>query len=293
MGSSPQEPGRGANEGPQCGIELEAFWIGRCEVTWDEYDLWAQGASPFEPSAKQAAGSSDTPLIDAIARPSIGYVDMSMGMGRGRRPAAGMSQLAAKLYCQWLSTITGRYYRLPTEAEWEYACRAGTQTSYSFGNSADRVYEYAWFEANSDFAAQIVGRKQPNAWGLYDMHGNVAEWVIHSFASDNYPSPTAKALKSPVAIPALPHSWIVRGGSFDDPPDRLRSSARRFSDAGWQRSDPNLPKSIWWLRDVPFVGFRVVRPSRLPTSEQAARYNLDPLQQQQLEGYLKRSAPPR
>jgi formylglycine-generating enzyme required for sulfatase activity len=165
-------------------------------------------------------------------------------------------------YCRWLSAKTGKTYRLPMEAEWEYACRAGTKTAYSFGDSARILGEYGWYTDNSDSAPHVGGKKKPNAWSLYDMHGNVAEWCIDRYDKDFYGTFKGReAVLVPVLLPTekrYPH--VVRGGSWDDDGGLLRSAARRASRAEWSKRDPQRPQSIWWHTEAIMVGFRVVRP---------------------------------
>jgi len=166
MGSPKSETGRNVDEGPQHEVKIEPFWMGKCEVTWQEYELWGLGFDAQRRKAKNQEPTDYEKLADAIARPTKPYSDMSFGMGKAGYPALCMTQFAAKMYCKWLSAKTGHYYRLPTEAEWEYACRAGTTTAYSFGDDPKDLDEYAWHDGNSDDKYHKVGRKKPNPWGL-------------------------------------------------------------------------------------------------------------------------------
>ena len=211
-------------------------------------------------------------LSDAVTRPSKPYVEMSFGMGKDGYPAIAMTHHAANKYCHWLSAKTGHFYRLPTEAEWEYACRAGTQTAWSFGDDPAKLPEYGWFEKNSDFKYQKVGRKKPNPWGLYDMHGNVVEWCLDQYNPESYKQAGATVLLEPWHQAKLPYPHAVRGGCWDSPPEDCRSGARRGSDRAWKAQDPQLPKSIWWFSDAQWVGFRIVRPLKVPPPEELVKY---------------------
>jgi len=218
-----------------------------------------------------ATDSNVDKISDAVARPTKPYVEMSFGMGKDGYPAISMTQHAANKYCEWLSAKTGQYYRLPTEAEWEYACRAGTTTAFSWGDDPSAASTYAWFEKNSDFKYQKVGRKKPNPWGLYDMHGNVAEWCLDQYVPD-YTKFTGSVTEEPWVQATKPYPHAVRGGSWDDTPEKLRSSARRASDKSWKQQDPQLPKSIWYHTDAQFLGFRIVRPLKVPPPDELSKY---------------------
>ncbi len=273
MGSAEDEANRQDDEGPQHTVQVEPFWMGKHEVTWDEYEIWMFS---LDVQRRQVTGEPRTEydvLADTVTRCTKPYTDMTFGMGKAGYPAICMTQLAAKTYCRWLTAKTGRFYRLPTEAEWEYACRAGTTSAYSFGDDPDDLDDYGWYYDNSDDAYHKVGRKEPNPWGLYDMHGNVSEWVMDAYAEDGY-------TKRPADMPAG-QWWLeptslyprtVRGGSWDDDPDGLRSAGRRGSDSSWKAQDPQLPQSVWYHTDALFVGFRVVRPLHEPSDEEQARY---------------------
>jgi formylglycine-generating enzyme required for sulfatase activity len=258
MGSSSDEAGHLSDEAPRHEVAVGPFWIGKFEVTWDEYDRFAfQQAIPNDRA--QAGGLRQGPA-DALTRPTPPYADESFGYGKGRQPAISMTHHAAMEYCRWLSAVTGRLYRLPTEAEWEYACRAGSKTAYAFGDDVAKLGEYAWHAGNSDGAPRAVGKKKPNAWGLHDMHGNVAEWCIDKYDSGFY-GRTRVGQVSPVLLPdEKRYPRVVRGGSWDDDALRLRSAARLASRKEWSKRDPQRPQSIWWHTEAITVGFRVVRP---------------------------------
>lgn len=270
MGSSMGEKGRDSNEGPQRVVKISPFWMGTHEVTWNEFELfmYVDEEKKFKDRIKTDAAIDK--ISEGVARPTKPYVEMSFGMGKDGYPAISMTQHAANKYCQWLSAKTGHFYRLPTEAEWEYAARAGTTTAYSWGDDPAEAKQYAWFEANSDFKYQKVGRKKPNPWGLYDIHGNVAEWCIDQY-EPNYEK-VKSLLQDPWLKQATPYPQVARGGSWDDGLAKLRSAARRGSDKSWKQQDPQLPKSIWYLTDAQFLGFRIVRPLKVPSLDEVFRY---------------------
>ena len=258
VGSPPGEPNRAKDEGPQVEIQTQPFWIGKCEVTWAEYELWAIGLDKRLRAAAPTDKSNPNFQADAVTSATPPYGDSAFGMGKESRPAISMSQLAAKMYCKWLSVKTGRFYRLPTEAEWEYACRAGTTTTYFFGDDPDQLEDYAWYEDNSDDMTQQIAQKKPNPWGLYDMYGNVCEWVQDFYAPDTY---AANAKNNPITCPAGPDKGkvhVARGGAWDSAPEDLRSASRNFEQDWWRAEDPQEPKSRWWLPKLGIIGFRVV-----------------------------------
>lgn len=273
MGSPETEANRKPDEGPQHKVKIAPFWMGQCEVTWNEYELFMY---PDEEKRMRTSAPSDVSadkLADAVTHPSKPYVEMSFGMGKDGYPAISMTQHAANKYCQWLSAKTGQFYRLPTEAEWEYACRAGTTNAYFFGDDANKLGDYAWYEQNSDFKYQKVGKKKPNPWGLYDIYGNVVEWVLDQYDPDYYKQCASAGVSvEPWNKATKPYPHSVRGGSWDDEASMCRSAARRGSDRSWKMTDPQLPKSIWYLSDAQWVGFRIVRPLKVPTAEQMQKY---------------------
>jgi formylglycine-generating enzyme required for sulfatase activity len=250
-----------ADEKPQHRVTLDAFWMQTHEVTWDSYLMFMFA---------DQAGERDRPdaLVDALSRPTAPHLEMSFGRGNSGFPAISMTQHAANKYAQWLSAKTGEFYRLPTEAEWEYACRAGTAS----GTNGGSLDDYAWYARNSatgpftDGTYHTVATKKPNAWGLYDMLGNVMEWTL-----DQYTPYTAEPKHNPWVRATEPYPHVVRGGSWNDQAARVTCTARVPSEPEWKRRDPQLPKSIWYMTDAQWLGFRLVRPATVPAAEEMYR----------------------
>jgi formylglycine-generating enzyme required for sulfatase activity len=204
-------------------VTVQEFWIGRTEVTWDEYDVFAYR---LDLTQEQVAAG-----VEADARPSRPYGAPDRGFGHAGFPAIGMTLHAATAYADWLSRKTGRRYRVPTEAEWALAAMASGTTPGP--NDSDGV---AWHAGNAGAASHAVARKRPNALGIHDLAGNVAEWVT-----------TGDSVA------------VTRGGSFRDDAAQVGAAARARQEPYWNDTDPQIPKSRWWLSDAPFVGFRLVR----------------------------------
>lgn len=258
MGSNPSDHLAEKDETPAHTVTVSSFWMGTHEVTHDEFDVFMQDETIPQ--------NSD---VDAVTRPSQTYIDVTLGMGKtGGYPANSMQQYGALMYCRWLFKKTGIFFRLPTEAEWEYASRAGASTIYPFGNDSKDLNKYAWYKGNSDNRYHKVGELQPNAWGLYDMLGNVAEWTLDQYDEAAY-SKAEEGVSDPVTVPRSRHPRTVRGGSFKDEATEQRPANRLKSDPVWNRRDPQVPKSRWWNADAPFVGFRIIRPLKQPSAEEA------------------------
>ncbi|MDA1014705.1 MAG: formylglycine-generating enzyme family protein [Planctomycetota bacterium] len=310
MGSPATEKGRKAHEGPQFEVRVEPFWMGKYEVTWAEYKSFMsmynamkdivsfrntlRAGATANKSIKQRKAAllvelKNNKLLDAALKRKVADVDAitaptrlyepSFTFAKGadpRQPAVTMTQYAAKQYTKWLSKLTGQSFRLPTEAEWEYACRAGSKTAYSFGDDPAKLKDYAWFAANSDSRQQKVGLLKPNAFGLYDMHGNVAEWVYDEL-TEKYPSPKKQPVDAvdAVAWPEVAFPRVVRGGHWDSSASEVRAAHRLGSDdEAWKLVDPNIPLSPWWYTSDPArgVGMRIVRTLDAPDEKLRKKY---------------------
>ncbi len=273
IGSPDSEAERRDDEGPQIEVQIKPFWMGKYEVTWDEYEPFMLTSEGRNKDGSRKTWSPEDKPEDLISQPTPPYQPMDFGMGRNGFPAICMTQHAANKYCQWLSAQTGHFYRLPTEAEWEYAARAGSKTAYFFGDDPAQLEDYAWFFDNAEnFQYSQIGKKKANPWGLHDIYGNVCEWTLDQYAKDRYTNWAAKAANGVLVNDwnrsTEPYPHVARGGHYDDDPDALRSAARRASDPSWKQQDPQLPKSIWYLTDATWLGFRIVRPLEIPTVEE-------------------------
>jgi formylglycine-generating enzyme required for sulfatase activity len=208
------------------------LWIGATEVPWEVFDVYVY--------KKDALRGLTNEKVDAVTRPTQPYNPMDRGFGHAGHPAISMSRLNAQGFCEWLSAHTGRTYRLPTEAEWERAARAGDT-----GDGPADLDSCAWTAANSPEKTQPVAKKRANALGLHDALGNAAEWCV---AEDG--------------------TGVVRGGSFKTPADAVRYATRAVETPDWNLHDPQIPKSKFWLIDGGFIGFRVVCEGPAPAAKQ-------------------------
>ncbi len=277
MGSPKSEADREASEGPQFKVKVEPFWMGKYEITWSEYKTFMELHDVFKDfESYKMRPVTEKNQADAISAPSNLY-DPSFTFESGeepRQPAVTMAQYAAKQYTKWLSSVSTQFYRLPGEAEWEYACRAGTTTAFSFGDDPKQLGDHAWYYDNADDKTQLVGQKKPNPWGLHDMHGNVAEWVLDEFKEDHYAAFKGGVTSSGDALawPVKLFPRVVRGGSWELDPEQCRSASRMKShDDEWRAEDPNFPQSPWWFTSSPAtgIGFRIIRPLHAPKSKEA------------------------
>ncbi|MDF1811857.1 MAG: formylglycine-generating enzyme family protein [Verrucomicrobiales bacterium] len=269
--------GRGKpDESPPHKVRVSPFWMGKYEVTWDLYEpfMFTRNHRNRYGSPTQIPPGADDAFV--VSKPTTPYTEMSFGMGVNGYPAINMTQHAASKFCQWLSAKTGHFYRLPTEAEWEYACRAGTTGPFSCPQG--KIHEYAVCEPNINNPLLVgyapVGTKKPNPWGLYDMHGNVMEWCLDQYNSLTYRMrPQGRDLIVDPWIRAnRVYPRVARGGSWYDPPEDCTSTVRYFSDPDWKMADPQLPKSIWYHTDAHWLGFRIVRPFEIPSAEKMDTY---------------------
>ena len=242
LGSPAGEAGRKPDEMPVHEVELRSFWMSRTEVTWEAFVKYFEN--------RKAA------KVDGVTRPSPPYEPPHGKMGVGTHPAVSMRWHGAMGFCEWASALTGRRFRLPTEAEFEYAARAGSTAA-----GPANPDETAWYAANAEKKTHPTGTRKPNAFGLQDLMGNVWEYALE---------PASGATYAPV----------LRGGGWNTPAADLRFAARQQILPEWYERDPNRPRSMWWLTDGTFVGFRLVCSADQPKKDQdeaAAKLEIGPL----------------
>jgi formylglycine-generating enzyme required for sulfatase activity len=208
-------------------VEVKPFWMARTETPWEAFDVFTASGPP-----SPAYDQTEFPA-DAIARPSKSYILPDLGWGHNSYPAINVSFISTQMFCRWLASATGKKYRLPTEAEWEWSCREAAAGPWKIDQVT--LGKSAWYAGNSDRMSHPVGKKLPNKLGLHDMLGNPGEW-----ATDLKGEP------------------VLCGGTFLDGPAGMVPGMRRRQTPAWQATDPQFPKSRWWLADGKFVGFRIV-----------------------------------
>lgn len=271
MGTPQDEPFRRGDEGPVIDVQVDSFWIAEVEVTWNEYLAFFNATS--SQGRKEAVETDEETDGITGATPPWGAPDQ--GWGKGARPAITMSFHGAQTYCRWLSSVTGKKYRLPTEAEWEYAARGGTNTPYFFpgspkdfetsgfwhklfGPDTSVINSYVIYYENSPSRTQEPSEVKPNPFGLKNMLGNVAEFCLDFYDPTVYSKYPKGVVKNPRG-PRDGMEHVVRGGAYNNSAKDVRAGRRDFTrTADWLVTDPQIPKSIWWYSDSKNVGFRVV-----------------------------------
>ncbi|NLO00770.1 MAG: SUMF1/EgtB/PvdO family nonheme iron enzyme, partial [Bacteroidales bacterium] len=273
IGSPEEEQLNKPDEWPQKEVKISPFFMAEIEVTWDEY-LAFYGATAAEGRSTDTEGTRTETEVDAITGPTPPYGQPDQNWGLGNRPAITMTHHAAETYCKWLSHVTGKTYRLPTEAEWEYAARGKTETPFFFegnpkdfsekgffgklfGKSNDLINKYIIYAGNSQAKTETPDVVEPNPYGLKNMLGNAAEYCSDWYAEDAYEKLTDGTVDP--KGPSSGEEYVIRGGSFRSHVGEVRSASRDYTKTeDWLKTAPQMPKSEWWLSDCNFISFRVV-----------------------------------
>jgi formylglycine-generating enzyme required for sulfatase activity len=211
------------------GRKLDAFWIGKTEVAWEQFLVYYKNRDLKKNK------------VDGVTHPSKGLSHVqeipgfNQDLAMGKYPFAFPRWHTAMGFCEYLTKVTGRYYRLPTEAEWELAARAGEA-----GPAPADLEAAAVVKENAAREPKLAGSKKANAWGIHDAIGNVWEYCLE------FEKPTE-------------YAPVLRGGAYTSTKAEATFASRTLVVPGWYESDPNRPRSSWWLSNAPFAGFRVVR----------------------------------
>ncbi|MFC4994178.1 formylglycine-generating enzyme family protein [Rubritalea tangerina] len=265
---------QGVNPQDTLNVTLDDFWMASTETTWAAYDDFYASSYKREKdgSVDQFVRPSIKDDYDLIARPTPQYYPVTNHMPKEGHSAVGVTHHAANKFCQWLSYQTGHFYRLPTEAEWEFACRAGSHNSNAWGDNDTDAKQYAWFGEAENTHYHKPALKKPNAFGLYDMHGNVLELTLDGFVQDRRKYFAKANVHNPWVKATQPYPHVTKGGTWKSPLREIKASSRIPSKAEWKKTDPQEPKSVWAFSDAPFLGFRVVRSTTIPTPEEMYHY---------------------
>lgn len=264
----------GAEKDDVLKVTLDDFWMATTETSWAAYDVFYNTELRREKdgSVDQFVRPSIKDDLVLLARPTPQYYPVTWGMPKQGYSAVGVTHHAANKFCQWLSYQTGHFYRLPTEAEWEYACRAGSDKKYSWGDDAGLAANFSWFGFEEGTHYHKPGQKKANDFGLFDMHGNVLELTLDGYVENRQKHFAKKQVHNPWVKANKPYPHVTKGGHWKQPLEKIISSARIPTDPKWKQTDPQGPKSIWAFSDAPFLGFRIVRPVKIPSAEELYHY---------------------
>jgi len=202
------------------------LWVMKTEVPWELYDIFLLRRDLSEIELKLE--------VDAETRPTQPYWLPGEDFGHNGHPALAINYEGAEKFATWLSGKTGKRFRLPSEDEWEHFCEGG-------GNLGGDLDAIAWYEDNSNLMTGPIAKKAANGFGLYDTLGNVAEWVV-----------------------GRDGKMVIKGGAFWDTAEDVHCAQREIYTTDWNASDPQYPKSKWWMADAPFAGFRLVMEEEEP-----------------------------
>ena len=221
--------------------ENGTYWVMEKEVTWNLFDIFI-----FRLDEKKGNSS---PESDAVTRPTKPYIAVDRGFGHDNYPAISMSYKGAVQFAEWLRAKTGHDFRIPTVEQWK-------EIAEQAKIPADAIDKHGWHKGNSDETTHPVGAKAPDALGLHDLYGNVAEWCT-MIDEDGKPV------------------GVVMGGGYESELEGLNGTETVERTLMWNDSDPQFPKSVWWLADAAFVGVRMICTDAEPDTENPTKETTD------------------